>query len=130
MSMELVIQYVIIGIVVVLSALVVLRKLAPQMTNRWLAAASIRLARPERARFAHALSRRLQPRQATGSCADGCAACGACGSTKPAAARPATANAMPLHFRPHTVSQDAPLHSPMSATSMASPKTLATSTQT
>ncbi|MGH8113993.1 MAG: DUF6587 family protein [Rhodanobacteraceae bacterium] len=103
MSAGLLIQYVLIGMAVLASALMVFRKLAPQLTNRWLAAASIRLARPGRSRFARALGRRLRPKQATGNCADGCASCGACGSKKPAAAQARAAHppgSAPLHFRP------------------------------
>jgi hypothetical protein len=111
MSTGLVVQYVVVGLVVLASALVAFRKLAPQLTNRWFAAASIRLARRD-SRFAHALGRRLQPKEATGNCADGCATCGACGPKKPAGATPApprpdssaqartAVEPMPLHFRP------------------------------
>lgn len=98
MSAGLVIQYVVIAVAVLASALVVFRKLAPQLTNRWLAAASIRLSQPRRSRFAHALSWRLQPKQATGNCADGCATCGACGPKKFVAVRHSTQTA-PLRFR-------------------------------
>ncbi|MEW9570937.1 DUF6587 family protein [Rhodanobacter sp. Si-c] len=117
MSTGLLIQYIVLGLVVAASVLVVFRKLAPQLTNRWLAAASIRLARRRDSHLAQVLSRRLQPKQATGNCADGCATCGACGSKKPAAAAPAPAASrgpgasgharmavepMPLHFRPRS----------------------------
>ncbi|MDN5923556.1 MAG: hypothetical protein L0H70_00995 [Xanthomonadales bacterium] len=96
MSTSLWIQYVLVGIIVLGSLWVVLRKLAPK---RWFAAASIHLARSGRSRLAHALSRRLQPKQATGNCADGCSTCGACGPKKPAAVRPvSTSEAMPLKF--------------------------------
>jgi hypothetical protein len=113
MSTGLLVQYVVVGLIVLLSALVAFRKLAPQLTNRWFAAASIRLARHD-SRFARALGRRLQPKEATGNCADGCATCGACGPKKPAAASPASsapdasgqarvvAQSMPLHFRPRS----------------------------
>jgi len=97
MSTGLLIQYLVVGLIVAASALAAFRKLAPQLTNRWLAAASIRLGRPGRSRFARALARRLQPTQATGSCADGCSTCGACGPKAPVAAR---ADVHPLVFRP------------------------------
>lgn len=100
MSGGLLVQYVVVGLMVLASVLVVVRKLAPQRTNRWLAAASIHLAEPGRSRLAHGLARRLQPKEATGNCADGCATCGACGPKKPAAAKPGKAEAVPLHFRP------------------------------
>ena len=99
MSGGLLAQYLVVGLVVLASVLVVVRKLAPQRTNRWFAAASIRLADPRRSRLAHALARRLQPKEATGNCADGCATCGACGPKKPAGAKPGQAEAVPLHFR-------------------------------
>ncbi|WP_329740910.1 DUF6587 family protein [Dyella sp. A6] len=97
MSTGLLIQYVVVGLIVVAAVLVALRKLAPQVTSRWLAAASIRLGRPGRSRLAHALARRLQPKQATGSCADGCSTCGACGPKPPTAVRDAV---YPLQFSP------------------------------
>ena len=97
MSSSLLMQYVVIGVVVVASALIVLRKLAPKLTNRWLAAASIHFSRPERAVWVRAFGRRLQPKQATGNCSDGCSTCGACGPKPPAAARPG--EPMPLEFR-------------------------------
>lgn len=114
MSTGLVVQYVVVGLIVLVCALVAFRKLAPQITNRWFAAASIRLGRPGRSRLAHALSRRLQPKEATGNCADGCSTCGACGPKKPAAATSVpmasrgsdrtgqarmAVEPMPLHFR-------------------------------
>jgi hypothetical protein len=99
MSMGLLLQYAIIGLVVVVSVLAVFRKLAPQVSNRWLAAASIRFSQPGRAGWLRALGHRLQPKQATGDCSDGCSTCGACGTNPPAAAKTA---AMPLEFRPRT----------------------------
>jgi hypothetical protein len=89
MSTGLLIQYIVLGLIVAASVLVVFRKLAPQLSNRWLAAASIRFARRRDSRLAQALSRHLQPKQATGNCADGCATCGACGPKRPVAATPA-----------------------------------------
>lgn len=97
MSTSLWIQYVVIGLAVLASALYAFRKLAPQLTNRWLAAASIRFSHPEHAAWVRALSRRLQPKQATGHCSDGCSTCGACGPKPPVKAR---GEAMPLEFRP------------------------------
>lgn len=87
MSAGLLAQYAAIGLIMLASVAIVLRKLAPQLTNRWLAATSIRLAHRRDSRLAQALSRRLQPKQATGSCADGCSTCGACGPKKQAASR-------------------------------------------
>jgi hypothetical protein len=97
MSAALLIQYVVIALLVVASVLVVFRKLAPKLTNRWLAAASISFSQPDRAAWLRSIGRRLQPKQATGNCSDGCSTCAACGPKPPAAARPGT---MPLEFRP------------------------------
>jgi len=96
MSTSLLVQYAVIGLVVLASALIVLRKLAPQLTNRWLAAASIHFSRSGRAAWVRAFGQHLQPKQATGNCSDGCSTCGACGTKPPAAAR---AEPMPLEFR-------------------------------
>jgi hypothetical protein len=96
MNMGLLIQYVVIGLVVAASVLVAFRKLAPQLTSRWLAAASMRMSRSD-SRLMQRLGRRLQPRQGTGDCSDGCSTCGACGPKPPAAAK---GEAMPLQFRP------------------------------
>lgn len=97
MSTGLLLQYAVIGLIVLVSVLIVFRKLAPQLSNRWLAAASIRFSRPERAAWLRAFGQRLQPKQATGNCSDGCSTCGACGPKPPAAAR---TGAVPLEFRP------------------------------
>jgi hypothetical protein len=96
MSTSLLLQYAVIGVVVLASVLIVFRKLAPKLTNRWLAAASIRFSRPERAGWVRVLGRQLQPKQATGNCSDGCSTCGACGPKRPAAAQ---TDAVPLEFR-------------------------------
>jgi hypothetical protein len=97
MSTGLLLQYVVIGLLVLASVLVMLRKLAPQLSSRWLAAASMRLDRPGHAAWRRALGRRLQPKQATGSCSDGCSTCGACGPKAPTTSH---ADARPLEFRP------------------------------
>jgi hypothetical protein len=96
MSTSLLVQYVMIGLIVLASTLIVFRKLAPTLTNRWLAAASIHFSRSGRAAWLRAFGQRLQPKQATGNCSDGCSTCGACGSKPPAAARTGSA---PLEFR-------------------------------
>ncbi|MDE1893702.1 MAG: hypothetical protein KGJ96_05580 [Xanthomonadaceae bacterium] len=98
MSAGLLLQYVIVGLVVLASVLIVLRKLAPKLTNRWLAATSIRYGRPGRSAWVRAFARQLQPKEATGDCSDGCSTCGACGPKRPAAAR--TGEPTPLEFRP------------------------------
>jgi hypothetical protein len=96
MSTGLLVQYVVIGVVVLISALITFRKLAPQLTNRWMATMALQLDRPTHAAWQRALGRRLQPKQATGNCSDGCSTCGACGPKPPAAA----GDAQPLVFRP------------------------------
>ncbi|RDI99929.1 hypothetical protein DVT68_03630 [Dyella solisilvae] len=96
MSTGLLAQYVVIGLVVLASVLITVRKLAPQLTNRWLAALALHFDRPDRAAWQRALGRHLQPKQATGNCSDGCSTCGACGPKPPSAAR----DAHPLEFRP------------------------------
>lgn len=97
MSTGMLVQYAIVGLIVLASVLIVIRKLAPKLTNRWFAAASIRCSRPGRPAWVRAFGRRLQPKQATGNCSDGCSTCGACGPKPPAAAR---TEAVPLEFRP------------------------------
>ncbi|MGP1665048.1 MAG: DUF6587 family protein [Rhodanobacter sp.] len=97
MSTSLIVQYVVIGVMVLASVLIVLRKLAPTLTNRWMAAASIHYNHPARSAWVRAMGRSLQPKQATGDCSDGCATCGACGPKPPKAA---LSHAQPLHFRP------------------------------
>jgi len=96
MSSGLLVQYVIIGVIVLAAVLITLRKLAPQLTSRWLAMVALHLDRSDRAAWQRALGRRLQPKQATGNCSDGCSTCGACGPKPPAAAH----DVHPLEFRP------------------------------
>ena len=96
MSAGLWIQYAIISVVLVVCVIAVLRKLAPQLSSRWLAAASIRYSRPGRAAWVRAIGRKLQPKQATGNCSDGCSTCGACGPKSPVAAK---TRSMPLEFK-------------------------------
>lgn len=99
MSAGLLAQYAVIGLVLLASVAVVVRKLAPKPSARWLAAAALRLDRPGAARCQRWLARALQPKQTSGNCSDGCDTCGACGPKPPAAAHPPAA-AQPLHFRP------------------------------
>jgi len=102
MNVGLAVQYALVALIVLTSTVVAFRKLLPNLTNRWLAAASIHFGRKRDSRVAQSLSRHLQPKQATShSCADGCATCNACGPMRPAAARPARDEApVPLHFMP------------------------------
>ncbi|WP_350016963.1 DUF6587 family protein [Rhodanobacter sp. IGA1.0] len=98
MSAGLLLQYVVIGLAVLASVWIVLRKLARKTTNRWMAAASIHFSQSGRGALVRAFGRRLQPKEATGDCSDGCSTCGACGPKPPAAAHPG--EPMPLEFRP------------------------------
>jgi hypothetical protein len=97
MSAGLFLQYAVIAVLVAISALYTVRKLAPQLTSRWLASGAIALNKPWHARWVQALGRKLQPKTAAGHCGDGCDTCGSCGPKPPAAARP---EAQPLTFRP------------------------------
>jgi hypothetical protein len=97
MNGGLLLQYAVIAVLVAISALYTLRKLAPQLTSRWLASGAIALNKPWHARWVQALGRKLQPKTATGHCGDGCDTCGSCGPKPPAAAR---TEAQPLTFRP------------------------------
>jgi hypothetical protein len=94
---SLLVQYIVIALIVLASALYAFRKLAPALTNRWLASASIRFSEPGHAAWLRAFARHLQPKQATGNCSDGCSTCGACGPKPPVNAK---GDAMPLEFRP------------------------------
>jgi hypothetical protein len=94
---SLLIQYVVIALIVLASALYAFRKLAPLLTNRWLASASIHFSQPGHAAWVRALGRHMQPKQATGSCSDGCSTCGACGPKPPEGAK---SDVIPLEFRP------------------------------
>jgi len=99
-STGLLVQYVVIGLLVLISVLVVFRKLAPKRSARWLAAVALRLDRPHAAAWARWLAHAMQPKQTTGNCSDGCDTCGACGPKPPAAAHPpAAGEPMPLEFR-------------------------------
>ncbi|HET6553061.1 MAG TPA: DUF6587 family protein [Dyella sp.] len=95
MSTGLLLQYVIIGAVVLFGALVTVRKLAPQLTSRWLASLALRMDRPGHAAWQRWFGRLLQPKQAAGNCSDGCSTCGACGPKPPEPAR----QSYPLEFR-------------------------------
>jgi hypothetical protein len=97
MSTSLLIQYIMIALIVVASAMYAFRKLAPGLTNRWLTSASIHFSQPGHAAWLRAFGRHLQPKQATGDCSDGCSTCSACGPKPPAGAK---SDVIPLEFRP------------------------------
>ncbi|MDR3448041.1 MULTISPECIES: DUF6587 family protein [Dyella] len=96
MSTGLVVQYVIVGVVALFGVWITFRKLAPRLSSRWLATLALRLDRSGSAAWQRAFARRLQPKQSTGNCSDGCDTCGSCGPKPPAAAR----DVHPLEFRP------------------------------
>ncbi|WP_049622142.1 DUF6587 family protein [Frateuria defendens] len=98
MTTNLLVQYAVIALLVLISVLYTFRKLAPQLATRWQAGASSALNKPWRAAWLRRLGRWLQPRQATGSCGDGCGTCGSCGPKAPATS--AQPDAQPLVFRP------------------------------
>lgn len=79
MSAGLIAQYAVIVVLVGMSALYTLRKLAPTLVARRQAALAASLLKAGRGAFAQRIGRALQPRGATGNCADGCGTCGSCG---------------------------------------------------
>ncbi|HTH60006.1 MAG TPA: DUF6587 family protein [Paraburkholderia sp.] len=100
MNVGLVVQYAVIGLLVVASAVYMLRRLAPTLTTRGQAALAGRLLKPGRTRFAQRVGRALQPRAATGNCGDGCGTCGSCG-TGSDAGQAAGTDEKPLTFQPY-----------------------------
>jgi len=96
MNPGLVAQYVVIALLVAVSAVYMLRRLAPTLTTRWQASAAGALLKPGRAAFARRIGRALQPRAATGNCGDGCGTCGSCGTSAAAPSR----DEQPLTFHP------------------------------
>ncbi|HEY8585294.1 MAG TPA: DUF6587 family protein [Rhodanobacter sp.] len=79
------VQGVVIGLVVTLSAWQAFRKLLPQTSRRLLARASARLDRNGRGGLTRRLGRWLQPAEASsGGCGSGggCASCGGCAPVK------------------------------------------------
>jgi len=96
MSNGLLVQYAIVGVIVLIGAWITLRKLARRLTSRWLATLALRLDRPGNAAWKRAFAHRLQPKQSAGNCSDGCDTCGSCGPKPPAASR----DVYPLEFRP------------------------------
>ncbi|TBR39817.1 MULTISPECIES: DUF6587 family protein [Dyella] len=92
-----VVQAIIIGALVLGSAIFAFRRLLPGTSTRWMASASASLNKPWRKPWVQAMGRWLQPASATGNCGDGCGTCGSCGPKPPANARP---DVQPLEFRP------------------------------
>jgi hypothetical protein len=100
MSSFALIQAMVIGVVVSLSAWRAFRKLLPKSSKRLLAAVSARLDRPGRAPAVRGLGRWVQPAEAkSGGCGtgDGCDSCSGCAPVPPAAAQ--QGEPIPLEFR-------------------------------
>jgi hypothetical protein len=96
MTLFAVVQAILIGLIVLASAVVAFRKLLPKTATRLQAHVSASFNQPARAGWLRVIGRRIQPAAATGSCGDGCGSCGSCGPT------PARTDTQPLHFRPRT----------------------------
>ncbi|MBB3257134.1 hypothetical protein F4827_001936 [Paraburkholderia bannensis] len=79
MSANLLLQYAVIALLVVVSFWTALRKVAPKTTSRMQAGVAAPLLRSQRGAFAQRVGRWLQPKGATGDCGDGCGTCGTCG---------------------------------------------------
>lgn len=82
--MNLTLQYLLIGVLVVGSAIYMLRKLAPQLSRRWQATWAASLDQPSHSSALRSLGRFLQPKEGeSGGCHSGgdssCSACKACG---------------------------------------------------
>ncbi|QDE39335.1 hypothetical protein FIV34_09035 [Luteibacter pinisoli] len=88
------VEGVVIGLIVLVSAYVAFRKLLPKTSTRVMASVSASLNHEGRPGVVRAVGRKLQPASASGSCGDGCGSCNSCG---PAPASPA--DAQPLTFK-------------------------------
>jgi hypothetical protein len=93
-----IVQAVVLTLVLLASLLAAFRKLLPRTAKRVQARLSAWLDRPGRTPPTRRLGRWLQPTEAkSGGCGSG-DGCGSCGGCAPA---PASAEPMPLTFRPH-----------------------------
>ena len=81
MGTGLLLQYIVVALIVLLSAWVVLKKQFPGTVRRARGAIALGLVRPERATWLQALGRRIAP-PATGA-SGACGGCDSCGPTKP-----------------------------------------------
>jgi hypothetical protein len=75
--MNMLLQYAVIGIIVLASLFYTLRKLVPQV-GRWQTACAARLNQPSHSGMVRALGRLLQPRQSAAGCDSGCNTCHGC----------------------------------------------------
>jgi hypothetical protein len=99
MSAFAIMQALVIGLIVTLSAWQAFRKLLPGTSKRVHSALARRLDRPGRAAAVRALGRWLQPTEAkSGGCGtgNGCSSCGGCAPARPVADE---VEPQPLHFR-------------------------------
>lgn len=81
MSTGLILQYIVVALIVMISAWVVLKKQFPGTVRKARGAIALGLVKPERASWLQALGRRIAP-PATGS-GGACGGCDSCGPTKP-----------------------------------------------
>ena len=102
-------QYAVIGVLVLASLIVTIRKVAPAPSARLLGTLAGNLDRPNRGSALQALGRWLRPAQATGDCGDGCSTCGSCDTPDPKAAAGASpgTNEQPLTFHAPSPRRDA-----------------------
>jgi hypothetical protein len=100
MSAFAIMQALVIGVIVTLSAWQAFRKLLPATSRRAQSAVARWLDRPGHHRLRRGVGRWLQPAEAKrGDCGsgDGCSSCGGCAPTPP---RAEDCEPQPLHFRP------------------------------
>ncbi|WP_019938163.1 DUF6587 family protein [Bordetella sp. FB-8] len=71
-------QYAVLGLLVLASAVQVMRKIAPRLAARGQARAAAALDRAGRPQLLRAVGRWMRPREAAGNCGDGCGTCGSC----------------------------------------------------
>jgi len=81
MESGLLLQYLVIGAAVLVSAWVVLKKQFPGVVRGLRGGLALRLARPQRAPWLQALGRRIAP--PAGASAGACGGCDSCGPTPP-----------------------------------------------
>jgi len=85
MTTSLMLQYGVIGILVVASVIQVVRKLFPAQVSNVQQRVALTLDQPSRGGLQRAIGRWLQPAKSTsGSCDDGCSSCCGCSGTPPA----------------------------------------------
>ena len=96
MNMFAISQALILTLVLSFSVWKLLRRVSPRVTTRCQAGLSMWLNRPSRAGCLRAVGRWMQPKEAAGSCGDGCGTCGGCDDKLPTRG---AGGVMPLTFR-------------------------------